>query len=115
MPRYVILEHDHPFLHWDFMLETGEGLRTWRLAEPPQPNHEIKATALGIHRRLYLDYEGPLTGDRGCVLRWDAGNFTLLTEEDSSVLASLSGERLHGTATLRQVAHEEWSFQLLDS
>ena len=23
MPRYVILEHDHPVLHWDLMLEAG--------------------------------------------------------------------------------------------
>ena len=35
MPRFVILEHDHPVVHWDLMLEAGEALRTWRLAAPP--------------------------------------------------------------------------------
>src|SRR2546429_613448 len=37
MPRFVILEHDHPELHWDLMLEAGPVLRTWPLAAPPQP------------------------------------------------------------------------------
>ena len=34
MPRFVILEHDHPSLHWDFILEVGEVLWTWRLSAP---------------------------------------------------------------------------------
>ena len=35
MPRFVILEHDYPELHWDLMLETAGALRTWRLLRPP--------------------------------------------------------------------------------
>jgi hypothetical protein len=35
MPRYVILEHDWPERHWDFMLEAGDGPRSWRPAVPP--------------------------------------------------------------------------------
>lgn len=27
------------------------------------------------HRRLYLDYEGPISGDRGSVRRVDAGTY----------------------------------------
>ena len=26
MPRFVILEHDHPEVHWDLMLEAGASL-----------------------------------------------------------------------------------------
>ena len=36
MPRFVILEHDLAELHWDFMLEAGGVLRTWRFAAPPE-------------------------------------------------------------------------------
>src|SRR5205807_395991 len=43
MPRFVILEHDHPELHWDLMLEAGPVLRTWRLAAPPQPGRAVAA------------------------------------------------------------------------
>ena len=28
VPRFVILEHDYPELHWDFMLEAGAVLKT---------------------------------------------------------------------------------------
>lgn len=64
MPRYVILEHDHPTLHWDLMLETGATLRTWRLSTLPASEHSVDATALPDHRSFYLDYEGPLSGNR---------------------------------------------------
>ena len=48
MPRFVILEHDHPQLHWDFMLEVGEVLWTWRLATAPRGGPEtIAAERIG--------------------------------------------------------------------
>ncbi len=27
--RFAILNHDHPFLHWDLLLEDGDRCRTW--------------------------------------------------------------------------------------
>jgi hypothetical protein len=114
MSRYVVLEHDHPFLHWDLMLEAGDVLRTWRLAAPPRPGQVIAATALGNHRRLYLDYEGPVSGDRGRVVRWDAGSFTWLTNESDRLAVELQDGRLRGTVLLAQVREEEWSFTLSD-
>ena len=64
MPRYVILEHDHPFLHWDLMLEAGDALRTWRLLAPPSAAEPVPAQDLARHRKHYLDYEGPVSGNR---------------------------------------------------
>ncbi len=115
MPRYVVLEHDHPFLHWDLMLEAGDVLRTWRLADPPRPGPEIAATALGNHRCFYLDYEGPVSGDRGRVVRWDAGCFTWQTDESAHVVVSFQGGCLHGRAVLTQLDEEKWSFILADA
>jgi hypothetical protein len=108
MPRYVVLEHDHPLLHWDFMLETGDVLRTWRLASPPLPGRTVRATYLSNHRRLYLDYEGPLSGNRGRVVRWDAGTFTWQADESDCVAVRLDGRRLHGNAMLRRGDADEW-------
>ena len=68
MPRFVILSHDWPTPHWDFLLESGPVLRAWRLLEEPAPNRDVPAEANFDHRLLYLDYEGPLSGDRGSVL-----------------------------------------------
>jgi hypothetical protein len=108
MPRYVILEHDYPVLHWDFMLEAGDVLRTWRLAAPPAPQQTVQATYLSGHRRMYLDYEGPVSGNRGWVTRWDAGTFTWLADEDSGVAVQLDGHRLRGNVLLKHVHDDAW-------
>ena len=82
MPRFVILEHNHPTLHWDLMLEAGDVLQTWRLAAAPAIGATIDATALERSSAAYLDYEGPISGGRGNVQRRDAGDFT--EEADST-------------------------------
>ncbi|HLQ45321.1 MAG TPA: hypothetical protein VK137_11370, partial [Planctomycetaceae bacterium] len=35
MPRFAILIHDHPFLHWDLLVEQAGVLQAWRLLESP--------------------------------------------------------------------------------
>ena len=102
MPRFVILTHDHPFPHWDLMLETGGVLRTWRLLEEPAPGAAVRAERLADHRTMYLDYEGPLSGDRGHVVRWDAGTFEAEIDDREPLRVVLSGERLKLTAELCQ-------------
>jgi len=100
MPRFVILEHDHPELHWDLMLEAGEVLRTWKLAGPPTADHEISIQSSFDHRPLYLDYEGPISGNRGNVVRWDEGEFAWLKQEAGEVAVLLTGKRLRGVLRL---------------
>lgn len=78
MPRYVILTHDHPFPHWDLMLEDGGVLRTWRLLAEPAAGQVVRAEQLADHRLAYLDYEGPVSGGRGSVARWDHGTYEQL-------------------------------------
>jgi hypothetical protein len=105
------LEHDHPELHWDFMLQAGEVLRTWRLAEPPRAGRNIAATALFDHRLLYLDYEGPVSGDRGTVKRWDHGEYSGALEGER-VAVWLRGQRLKGQVVLMKQKGAEWQFEL---
>ncbi len=100
MPRFVVLTHDHPFFHWDFLVEEGDALRSWRLLEPPAPNRPIAAQPLPPHRRQYLDYEGPVSGNRGTVARWDAGEYELLSNEPTRVALRLRGTRVRGLMTL---------------
>ncbi len=110
MPRFVILEHDHPFLHWDLMLEDGSVLKTWRLAQAPeQGGKPIEAAPLGDHRALYLDYEGPVSGGRGMVRRWDAGEYEWHSDVRSDYLElRLLGQRLQCLATLRKTESTWW-------
>jgi hypothetical protein len=107
MPRFVILEHDHPQLHWDFMLEEDGVLLTWRLpAPPPFSRGVMRAERIGDHRLAYLDYEGPVSGDRGAVKRWDRGNYSLEGKRPDGHYR-LDGERWQGTVETRQRG-KEW-------
>jgi hypothetical protein len=111
MPRFVILEHDHPHLHWDFMLETGDVLATWRLPREPAVG-TIPATPIGDHRRLYLDYEGPLSGNRGSVTRWDGGTYDEIERTAERLTVKLRGERIAGRALLERIENWQWRFTL---
>lgn len=109
MPRFAVLAHDHPFLHWDFLLEQGESCRTWRLMQSPDTPGDIPAEALADHRPMYLDYEGPVSGDRGTVTQWDAGTFEWVVDRVDVVKVRLQGHRLNGVA---QVSGHIWRFDV---
>lgn len=94
MPRYVILAHDWPTPHWDLLLENGDALLAWRLLAEPAPGRTVPAERNADHRKFYLDYEGPVSGDRGTVARWDAGTFEWI---ETGIVARLSGTRTTGT------------------
>ena len=100
--RFVILAHHAPAgLHWDLMLEWGDTLKTWSLQrQPDQYGQTLQGTPLPDHRMIYLDYEGPISGGRGEVHRWDAGQFTLLDDSSDGLLLKLEGEQLVGTYSL---------------
>jgi len=108
MPRFVILEHDHPVTHWDLTLDIGPALRTWRLASPPAPGQMVRAEPLGDHRRLYLDYEGPVSGGRGSVRRWDVGTYDEWQEKDNGVQFRLAGARTRGICAIERQANGEY-------
>jgi hypothetical protein len=108
MPRFVVLEHDHPVLHWDLMLEAGDALDTWRLAETPRAGAQCNAVRIDRHRLDYLHYEGPVSGNRGQVRRWDAGDFDWLQQADNLVEVRLSGGRLTGVWRLEWQAGDTW-------
>ena len=91
--RYVILHHtgiQEP--HYDLMLETapGSALTTFRLAVWPLKK-PTGAWPLGDHRREYLEFEGPLSGDRGRVRRVASGTYRTVTRNDDEWEAVLDG------------------------
>jgi hypothetical protein len=94
MPRFAILEHDWPVLHWDFLLEAGPVLRSWRVLAEPACGRASACEAIAEHRLLYLDYEGPVSGGRGAVKKWDAGTFDWIEDTEERVKVALRGTRL---------------------
>lgn len=99
MPRFVILHHQMPpdsdrQSHWDLMLESGQVLRTWALAEEPREESTIAADSLPNHRLAYLEYEGPVSNNRGFVRHWDAGEYQAISLADNRAEFTLRGRRL---------------------
>jgi hypothetical protein len=113
MPRFVLLEHDHPHLHIDLMFEDAGVLLTWQLSSFPADGASGEARRIFDHRLLYLDYEGPVSGSRGQVRRLERGSYEWLEQEPERLAARVDGERLVGRLVLVQVDGERWrvSFQ----
>lgn len=94
--RFVILHHQIPAKpgressqHWDLMLEDGSELLTWAIQERPEAGKTIPARQLPNHRLKYLDYEGPISDDRGSVSRFLAGGFVWLERENDRIKVEL--------------------------
>ena len=95
------------------MLESGDVLRTWALAQLPcdwqtgrsqaaRCSNSVDADELADHRLAYLDYEGPVSGERGTVRRVDAGTFETDAESPDRWEITLNGNLLRGRLTLRR-------------
>jgi hypothetical protein len=107
VPRFVVLEHTgtptyKPGTHWDLMLEAGGSLRTWELDAVPTPGAIALAVPLPDHRLDYLQYEGPISGNRGTVRRYDCGTYETLRESQLELVVRIEGQELHGDFYLRR-------------
>lgn len=103
--RYVVLFHDGWGVttaasqgrgpHFDWMFEADEGLRTWATVERLRLGEADAAEAaeLPLHRAAYLDYEGPVSGDRGSVRRVEQGTFRVLLDTADRFEVEVVGDR----------------------
>lgn len=111
MPRFALLAHDYPTPHFDLMLERDGTLRTWRIALIPKLGETLTAEAIGDHRLDYLDYEGPVSGNRGTVRRIDSGGIEWHVATPNEVVVILNGQLLCGQLELRS-AGDHWTCSL---
>jgi hypothetical protein len=108
MPRFALLEHDHPSPHLDLLFDAGEVLWAWRLEALPPESAAAEATRNFDHRLLYLDYEGPISGGRGEVRRLDGGDFGWVENSAERLVAEMRGRVLAGRLELTHVEGERW-------
>lgn len=85
------------------MLEDGEVLLTWQLAACPgkASRFPIPAQRIHDHRRVYLDYEGPISGNRGTVTRVESGTFEFVERAPERTVLDLAGNSLRGRYVIR--------------
>ncbi|MGV3486933.1 MAG: hypothetical protein ACO1RT_21135 [Planctomycetaceae bacterium] len=110
MPTYVILHHQPAIgsalprgtnAHFDWMFDHGQALWTWAtdiLADSATRGDwlgEATTTAIRLpdHRRAYLTFEGPLSGDRGHVRRVESGSFEVLRADLDHYEFAVTGGR----------------------
>ena len=110
--RFVLLRHELPessarASHYDLMLERDGDLFTLELVDLLQPGVPQTGRELPPHRKAYLDYEGPVSRDRGEVHAIDRGALAIMTWNEESIDAELRGRWLHGRLTIARESSRE--------
>lgn len=115
-PRRFVVQHhvlsaDH---HWDLMLEGDERLATWQLSVPPEncTGGPVAAVRIADHRKVYLDYEGPVSGGRGSVSIVDSGTYRLESHSPEEWSFSMEGRILRGAFRLIRMPDEPGRWEL---
>lgn len=116
MPRFRVLRHDSPRgLHYDLLLETATLLVTFALEHEPLPGTTGKAEPLPDHRRVYLEYEGPISGGRGTVSEWDSGTYLVMRRSERMLEILIAGRSLNGKIVLEAVDPQcqKWEYRVI--
>jgi len=120
--QFVLLRHETgDEVHWDLGLDVGEVLATWQIPSDPRALSgsavALEARRIADHRRMYLDYEGPISRNRGRVARVDRGRWTPLERSPQHWRFRLEGRLLQGTFILesRQGSAEQWMIRKVET
>ncbi len=101
--HFAILRHiTGEDIHWDLLLELPgrSGLATWQIRRDPdlwvhpecsETGTWFLARALPDHRRIYLDYQGPISGRRGHVTQVDGGKLVIFFLNETRLEVGLTG------------------------
>ena len=119
--RFVIQKHDASRLHYDFRLETKDGiLLSWAVPKGPSLDPKQKRLAIETedHPLGYIDFEGVISEGNygaGTVIVWDTGTYT--TEVDArqqfregKISFTLNGKKVNGSFVLVRIKqrHKQW-------
>ena len=128
--RFAALHHQLPphaqrDCHWDLLLEPPTfapcGLLTFETTTPPGEwvNHTLTLRRLPDHRSIDLDYEGPISGDRGQVKRVLAGTIQWKVFQMDLLVLSIrqtwpndsDANCLFGIAKLQEKQGDRWELE----
>lgn len=125
MGVWVLLQHTLPdaTAHFDWLIDPGPGtppwelpsdrtLVAWRLDAPPFRAGVTRCHRLPPHRRLYLAFEGYLSGNRGRVDRLASGWGRVRTDTPYAFDAELFWGGRPARAVATPVAPGCWQFRV---
>jgi bifunctional non-homologous end joining protein LigD len=119
--RFVIQKHDASKLHYDFRLETRDGvLLSWAVPKGPSLNPRQKRLAVETedHPLDYINFEGVIPEGNygaGTVIVWDTGTYTTQRDirqqfRDGKISFTLNGIKIKGSFALIRIRqrHRQW-------
>jgi bifunctional non-homologous end joining protein LigD len=119
--RFVIQKHDASKLHYDFRLETRDGvLLSWAVPKGPSldPRQKRLAVETEDHPLDYIDFEGVIPEGNygaGTVIVWDIGTYTTDRDirqqfRDGKISFTLNGTKIKGSFALVRIRqrHKQW-------
>lgn len=111
--RFTVLHHTglaQP--HFDLLLEAAPDqlLLAFRLMQWPAVAERVER--LADHRRIYLDYEGPISGGRGSVRRVCTGQCVIREKTERAIVVDLDDEKKGMTLELRLLGGAVWEMVL---
>ena len=112
--KFVIQRHSSDAdVHWDFMLQKGGCLQTWRIDLPPEQikGQAVKAERIFDHPLKFLTYEGPVKNNTGQVRIADLGNYDILDKNEKETLLQIDGQVLKGRFTFNHIEKDMWQLQ----
>lgn len=101
MPSFVVLSHTFSKAqsgqnHLDLMIEYDGQLLTWRIMQWPPSTETQVAIQLPPHRLAYLEYEGPVSGNRGTVRRVARGSCQIVRLDNSNLEVQIHSDNASG-------------------
>jgi len=104
--KFVIHHHLTVPDHYDLMIEKGDALLTWRILSREFTKFlrglPVHAERIRDHRKDYLDYEGPVSCDRGRIEVYDSGEYAG-DASDSVIFLPINGTILKGTLSIKEI------------
>src|ERR687896_312981 len=119
--KFVIQKHNASRLHYDFRLETRDGvLLSWAVPKGPSldPRQKRLAVETEDHPLDYFDFEGVIPEGNygaGTVIVWDIGTYTSDRDtreqlREGKISFTLNGTKLKGSFALIKIRqrHKQW-------
>lgn len=124
--RFVIQKHNASRLHYDFRLETRDGvLLSWAVPKGPSldPKQKRLAVETEDHPLDYIDFEGVIPEGNygaGTVIVWDIGSYTTERDirqqfRDGKISFTLSGTKIKGSFVLIRIKQRQKQWLLIKS
>lgn len=109
--RFVIQKHIRKTdVHWDFMIEQGDCLQTWRITVPPDKltDDAVHAQKISDHPLRFLTYEGPVNEGKATVQIADSGTYRIVENNEGNITLDMDGKILKGKFSLKHTNNKNW-------